>query len=400
MQKRVLIVGENHARENDSHGLRFAFERVATGLEALERLNQGAFVAVVVDSRLPGGLSGSSLLDEVMRRQPAALRFLRANLHEQAAVLQCLGLVHRFLGQPADSQTIQHAVECALAMECWLPSESVRRHLSRLRNVPSPPQLYYEMVRLLQSPEVSLDQIGETIARDPAMTAKLLQLVNSAVFGLRLRVSHPGEAIGYIGLEATKALVLLAHTFSHFAELVSPVFSIEKLWHHSFQTARTAQWIAEFESKDSATAAETFTAGLLHDFGKLVLAANLPEEFQQAVQRAADEELEIWQAELDAFGSHHGEIGACLLSIWGLPSAIIEAVGLHHRPARLSSAEFTPLAAVHVANVFARTADLEHPQPALPQLDMEYLQAAGWGDRVADWTQVISEMNAPAHYTA
>ena len=403
MQKNVLVVGEDpglrreiESREGASGG-DYQFECVRTGAEALAKLNQSLYTAVIAEWRLPGEMPGHVLLNEALRQQPECLRFVRSDLTDHLSSMRCIGSAHRFLIHPTDLQTIRYALDGALAVATWLPTSRVHRLMSSLGKVPSPPQVYFEVVSQLESPLVTLEEIGETIGRDPAITAKMLQLVNSAVFGLQLHVSHPTEAIGFLGLEATRSLVLLAHTFSHFDDLVNPGFSVESLWQHSYSTARCSRWIAEAESRDPDVAAQTFTAGLLHDLGKLVLAANLPTEFQQAVQRATDEQIELWQAEFDVLGTHHAEVGACLLAIWGLPSPIVTAVGLHHRPATLDVAEFSPLAAVHVANVFAQSVELNHPRPALPELDMEYLQASGNGERVAEWSRVISEMGSPSH---
>jgi putative nucleotidyltransferase with HDIG domain len=255
--------------------------------------------------------------------------------------------------------------------------------------------MYFEVVRQLESPTTSLEDVGQNIARDPAMTAKLLQLVNSAVFGLQLTISQPNEAVAYLGIETTKSLILLAHTFSYFDHLATSGFSIDSLWTHSYSTARCAQRIAEHEWTSQELIAQAFAAGLLHDIGKLMLAANLPAEFQEALWRASHEGMELWQAELQILGAHHAEVGACMLATWGLPTAIVEAVALHHHPARVSAGGFTPLVAVHVANVLSQLSPLNATQPIRPQLDTEYLRVTGFTERVVEWTLVLAANPAP-----
>jgi HD-like signal output (HDOD) protein len=240
-----------------------------------------------------------------------------------------------------------------------------------------------------------LDEIGETISRDPPMTAKLLQWVNSAYFGLQQPIHHPSEAIAYLGFDTTKSLLLLAHTCSYFDRSTAAGISMESLWRHSSMTARAAQRISEFECRDPELAGQSFTAGLLHDVGQLLLAANLPEESRHALQRASDQGWELWQAEREVFGTHHAEIGAGLLAIWGLPNPIIEAVGLHHQPVHLASATFTPLVAVHSANVWARATDPSHTRGLAPQFDADFLLHSGCLDRIMDWEQALATRAEP-----
>ena len=396
MPKRVLVVGEDqtfwtelrtggatHPRDN------YEFDCVKTPVEALGALRQKEFVAVIADWRLPG-TSGVLFLNEVMRLQPRLPRFIRGELGDEHAAIRCLGTPHHVLLQPTDVKAVLCAVERALSLETWLPSEGVQEIMATLTKVPSPPELYFEVVRLLHSPAASLDDVGQKIACDPAMTAKLLQLVNSATLGLQVQVSRPSEAVAYLGVETTKSLILLAHTFSYFDGLIAPGFSIDRLWNHSYSTARCAQCIAECESAGNEVIGQAFAAGLLHDFGKLLLAANLPDSFQQALQSATDKKIEVWQAELELLGVDHADLGAGLLAIWGLPAPIVEAVALHHHPASISSAAFSPLVAVHVANVLVQTVELNQAQPSPPQPDMDFLGAAGFVDRLPEWIRAVA----------
>jgi HD-like signal output (HDOD) protein len=134
---------------------------------------------------------------------------------------------------------------------------------------------------------------------------------------------------------------------------------------------------------------------LLHDIGQLVLAANLPVDFQAAIGLARDRDIELWRAEMEVLGTDHAEIGACLLAIWGLPGPIVEAVGLHHRPVRLGETGFNPLVAVHAANVWTRAVESGPQREALPQLDLDYLAACDCADRAVMWQHCVTDQVEP-----
>ena len=194
----------------------------------------------------------------------------------------------------------------------------------------------------MRSPNASVERIGEMISEDPAITAKVLQLANSAIFGLQLQVVQPIEAVAYIGLETTTALLLLAHTFSSFKPLQACGFSVESLWGHSLATGQFARAIALTKCRGGETSAQSFTAGLLHDIGKLLFAANLPAEFAEAIAIARERHCPLWEAENQVLGANHAEVGAGLLGIWGLPARVVEAVALHHNPAAARKKDFAP----------------------------------------------------------
>jgi putative nucleotidyltransferase with HDIG domain len=228
--------------------------------------------------------------------------------------------------------------------------------------------------------------VGELVARDPALSAKLIHLANSAVFGLQLEVASPKDAVTYLGLETTRALVLMAHSFAFFDQVIPSRFSIEHLQAHSLNTAHIARRIAEAEGQESQQADQAFTAGLLHDIGKLVLAANLPEAFSQALAMAAEQRRSLWETESQIFGASHAEIGAVLLGHWGLPLPVLQAVAGHHCPELGGQFPgFSTVTAVHVADVLEHESGSGNLTTAV--LDLSYLQLLDSEGRLECWRQ-------------
>jgi putative nucleotidyltransferase with HDIG domain len=202
------------------------------------------------------------------------------------------------------------------------------------------------------------------------------------------------EAISYIGLETTKALVLLAHTFSSFDKIALADFSVDDLWRHSVRTGQLARRIALMEDASPEIVEEAFAGGLLHDIGKLLLAANSPDLFTKALQLAGKLHCNLWEAEAQVLPNiGHATLGATVLGIWGLPQSITEAVAMHHCPWRNHHHVFSPVTAVHVANILDHEAQPD-PNIILPsQINSAYLKELGLGERPNEWRKRLAATN-------
>jgi putative nucleotidyltransferase with HDIG domain len=352
----------------------------AGGPEALALLGGDAFDVVVTDLRMPG-MDGAELLTQVRGRHPRVVRIVLTEQSGRNAALRAVNVAHRQLSKPCDPELLKGAVSRACALRDLLNGPRLLGLLSRIDSVPSMPAMYAEVVKELESPESSLQRVGEIIARDPGMSAKILQMVHSALFGVRFHVGSSAQAVIHLGAETTKALVLAVNIFSRFnPELLRP-FSIEKVWTHSQLVSRLAGQIARAEGctqKDVECAA---MAGLLHDTGKLVLAGYLPDQYRRALALADEQGWQENAAERQIFGATHAEVGAYLLGLWSLPDPIVEAVAWHHRPGDCPGDGFGPLAAVCVANSLANE--------EVECLDADFLTRLGVADRVSAWQGLL-----------
>jgi len=393
MKKRILFVAKDQtlwqefqAQDTIVTG-EWQAETAGTAQEALALIQHLNFAVVMADYGLPD-MTGLELLDQFMQRQPSAHRIVLSDISDTESTVKCVGKAHYHLLKPFNVQTLMNALDLAFAHEVWVPSQAVQALIAQMRQVPSPPTTYFKIVKEIQSPYASVEKIAEFVAEDPAVTAKVLQLANSAVFGLELQVSQPLEAIAYIGLETTKALVLLAHTVSVFDKNKLGGYSVESLWTHSVCTGRIAQQIALMEKGGLEMAEQSFAAGLLHDIGKLLYCANLPGLFAKTMALAREEQSNFWEAEAQLFpNAGHAELGAAVLNLWGLPKPIIEAVALHHYPRRLGSQGISPLATVHAANILEHET---HPDPAIilpSQINTAYLADLGLAHHEDRWRE-------------
>lgn len=392
MKRRLLLVGDGPRGLQNLRGLvaglgpTWEVVGVPGIVEAQCAIGQGITDAVVTEVRV-GGASGLQFLNQITELHPKTQRFLLADLSDKQAVTKCVGTSHHYLATPCDSETLRAALDRAFSLDVWLMNDRVKKFTSQMQKLPSIPSLYFQVVKELQSPTSSLETIGNLIAKDLVMTAKLLQLINSAVFGLRRQIASPTEAVLCLGAETTKSVLLLAHTFSYFDKIKSSSFSVERLWEHALSTGSMARQIAAASGASQDTMEESFTAGLLHDIGKLVIACNLTTEYIKVIQAAHHEKKPLWLMEESAFSLTHAEVGACVLGIWGLPVAIIEGVALHHYPSRFLSKNFSALTAVHIANAWDQEQRGKGKVEAqmLPEVDLNYIQELELVDRLPDW---------------
>jgi len=356
---------------------------VDSGAKALELMDQTAFDVVISDMRMPG-MDGAELLGVVMRRFPKTVRLVLSGHADPELVLKCVASTHQYLSKPCQADELKAAITRAGELQLSLRDQNLRQLVSRMDRLPSMPSLYVKVVDKLRDPRIALDDIGDLVAKDLAMTAKILKLVNSAFFGLGREISSPAEAVSYLGLDTIKALVLSIDAFSQFANVRIGAFSIDTLWAHSQSTAGLAKEIAHLERAEQRVMDEAFVAGLLHDTGKLILASNFASQYNQVLQTAQADSLALLAAEEAAFGANHAEVGAYLLGLWVLPVPVVEAIALHHQPSSCQHLAFAPLTAVHLADALVNARG-GGPDATEEQFDLVYLRKLGLAERVAVW---------------
>ncbi len=343
----------------------------------------------VADCSLPEANQGVELLDRIHADFPKTIRILLAGELDKERRMADVEGSHLILTKPCDTQTLKSAIQRALAIDVWLTNDSLRQLVSRLRTFPIVPSLYLEVINALKSPHVTTVEVGGIIAKDMAMMTKLLQVTNSACFGLPRKISDPVEAVGILGFETVKSMVITLKLLSQYDKVKPVYFSIDRLWRHSTEVARLSRRIASAQEDDPVLAESAFTAGLMHDLGKLVLASNFDEQYSGAQALARHQQIPLWEVETQIFGASHGEIGAYLLGLWGMPLDLVEAAALHHSPSRCLAKRFTPLTAVHVANALFYEARPDKEGFVPVQIDQAYLAELELSDRLPRWREMV-----------
>ncbi|HJP29440.1 MAG TPA: HDOD domain-containing protein [Candidatus Latescibacteria bacterium] len=221
----------------------------------------------------------------------------------------------------------------------------VRARIEQSGNLPTLPGVVARIMEMLDDEHTTARQLGEEIAKDQVVSAKVLKLVNSGFYGFSQPISTIPHAVAMLGFDTVKSLVLSSGVL----EMMDN--ALPGLWDHSLACARACTFIAEEADLDAPE--EVSVIGLLHDLGKVILCQTLADDFARIRQRVERGDMLFVRSEQDVLGCHHGEIGAWLLAKWALPPQLTEPIADHHdfRPHR-DHAQRT--AAVHLADVLVR----------------------------------------------
>jgi HD-like signal output (HDOD) protein len=362
-----------------------------SGREALAILARQHIDVIVSDMRMPG-MDGASLLIAVQENYPHVTRIMLTGHADEEAILRTVGVVHQFLAKPADPEALKAVLSRACALQNFMKNDHLRSLVSSLGKLPSLPSVYAELQKKLQDPECAIGDVAAILEKDMAMSAKVLQLVNSAFFGLYKNIDSILRAVNLLGLDTVKALVLGVGVFSEFATAPSADFSVGALWDHSIATAAFAKQIAMMESDDKQLIDTVFIAGMMHDVGKLLLFSSLHDTYVQAVAMAREQDLPLWQAEQMTYNAHHGNVGSYLMGLWGLPGGVVESIAFHHRLDAYPEPSFSAAVAIHAADVIYYQLYPERSVGALPVLNQGYLEQAGLGEKFQQWVDTCSAM--------
>lgn len=336
---------------------------VTSGKDALASMESEPVDVVVSDMRMPG-MDGAELLTQVQQRWPETIRFILSGYSDTGEAMRALDVAHQFLSKPCDNNTLIAKVERAISLRKMLQNPDLLEQVGRIGHLPAAPRVYVKLTRKMADPTSDMADLAAIIASDPALTAKLLQLANSAYFNAVATVNSVSEAVARLGLNTVRKLALACETYGagqHNGD-------IEALQARALLASNLAERIAT-ESKWRDPAA---TAALLAEIGLLLPGV--------CDDRNGDENHVHHNL------CHHAEIGAYLLGLWDLPLEIVEAVALHCDPQRLPGTDFDVVGVVHVAVALACGKDA----------DFEFLERTGHLDRWSHWQELRDKLNRRA----
>ena len=322
------------------------------------------------------------MLRQVAERHPSTVRIVLSGQAADDDVVSAVGVAHQYLSKPCDTDRLKAAIGRTMTMRSALTDDALLAVVSSIDSLPSFPAAFTEIKQIAASEDGSLAEIADVVGRDPGMTAKVLQLVNSSFFGIARRVADVTQAVGLLGTDRILHLVLGMHVFRELGNCRAAGIDPDQLWRHSAAIAAHAHAIACAEGVGQQESDYAQAAGLLSVSGTLVLACEYPQRYA-AVLAADSTQVATPEAELAEFGATSGQVGGYLLGLWGLPPEIVEAVAFFQQPGTLPPVEaFRALTALHVAAAMGPL----HGE-AMP-VDEAYLDAVGRHDRLDHWTSL------------
>ena len=355
---RVMLVDDDPmvvrgiARNMSMMGVKMDIIVRSSAAEALKTLEKELVDVIVTDLCMPN-TDGTALLSEVHLRYPTVLRFVLSGEAKPEVVLQATRLAHQYLSKPCETAVLHKTIVDTLARIGTIKNPEVAKTISQLEGVPSRQASLAEFLRLLNDTTVPVDKIASSLKKDPGLSARLLKVANSPYFGHSGSVESLDDAIGLLGMDM---IVSMAASHKLFAVTPPPAASnlrLDELWEHCVYVSSLVRYVGNKLRVPQSVLREAGTAALLHDIGKLVLAYAAPGAFAAARTRAQGDHMPSWQAEYYIFGNHHAEIGGCLLKLWGLPVAVVEAVSMHHTPHHSTETRIGPVTLVHIADTLA-----------------------------------------------
>jgi HD-like signal output (HDOD) protein len=360
------------------------------GAKAIDLLQQGQFDVLVTDLRMPG-VDGTALVARASTEWPNTIRIVLSGYADDEQSQRLVSLAHRYLNKPCESKKIEECIDRCLKIQSLIQSQELRAQLGTIGSLPPMPATFAALQRALENPSVDSSMVAAIIQKDPAVSAKVLQVCNSAFFRLPRRVSSIQQAVSYLGLSTVRSMALSAELFKP-GQSLSPSLDLGQLQKHALSVAG----IARFLAADTRWAEEAFLSGLLHDVGFLLLGRQFGDKMQVALD-AAGAGMPLDEAERLHVGVDHGTAGAYLLGLWGLPYEVVESVAHHETPGRIAQSGFDVLSAVAVAHSLlaqVKPGDVPVYERNASMLGADYLRSVGYS---RTWESLLKQTQALLH---
>lgn len=279
-----------------------------------------------------------------------------------------------------------------------LTPHDIREAIARIERVSTMPQMMTHMLTIIDDARSSAQDLEGVMARDPAVTANVLRVANSAFYGYSREVVTVADAAVLLGFEEVKRIVLAISVFDLMSSYDGGTFAREQVWLHALACGLGADLL---QRDLHARLPYCYTAGLLHDLGKIVIDQYFPEHMQDIVQRVTTDDIPMIEAERRVLGLSHADIGYLLGKVWKFPAVLTDTLRFHHEPLRCKGS-YVMTSIVHVGNHVANMLDNAklHIGPeevldpnALHILNVEPQYVAGLADKVQERLQVFDSMS-------
>ncbi len=321
-----------------------------SGEEALELLETQEVDLIISDMRMPV-MDGYELLSQVKEKYPRIIRVIMSGYAEEQTIIQALvrNIGKIYILKPWVNEEVLKYVEQLFITEDMLRSKELLSLINNIDELPTIAESYQKILSLLSS-DVSVKEIADEIGKDFAISSKLLQIVNSAFFGVK--TGSIQQVAVYLGLQNIRHLILSTSILNSMSNFQMNESEYKMLWDHAFRTNTILSFL--YENLLHKKLPETsISAGLLHNIGWAIINQLPKNGLNSLAQKAKEENLSIVDLEMEMFQISHQEIGAYLLNWWELPFPIVEAALYHHAPLNENILHPELVCCVHIAQKYA-----------------------------------------------
>ncbi|HVI41154.1 MAG TPA: HDOD domain-containing protein [Anaerovoracaceae bacterium] len=353
--KRILVVDDDiHIRSSMSEafdGTDYGIITVENGPSALRILKTEKVDLVVSSMKLPL-MDGYDLLSNIKEKYPNVIRVIMCSYDEEASVLKTIlkNIAKFHILKPWSNEKLLEYIGQIFETEDILKSNDLLLLINNLEKLPTIETSYQKILKMIEK-DADTGSISLEIEKDFAISTKLLQIANSAFYGLQTgSVKH---ATVYLGLQNLKSLIYSTSILNSFNSVShQDQQRLNDLWNHALLTSKLLHYTYEVFMKKKLPEAAC-SAGLLHNIGALVMMHNRIENYTEMINKARTKSLNLLEMEQEAFHVTHQEAGGYLVSWWKLPFPIVEAALYHHRPFDSCVLNKEIVAAVHLAQHYA-----------------------------------------------
>ena len=362
---------------------------VSSADEALRLVDTCHVDIVLADLPFGPESPAEKLFSYLQEHKPDSGRLLVGMPGADSVTRRPWGTIHQTVPRPSSASTVARVLERVFTLRSHLNSPEMSQIVSQIGSLPPLPQNYRELTQILAREDYPQGELIRVLSRDAAVAATVLRVANSAFYGRRLPVTSLELAVMILGTTTVRTLVLTSELFSKVPKRLAREFGIEELYRHSLQVARYARIMAQKAGLQEDTLEDSFSAGLLHDVGKIIFIQTMPDRYREALKLRDDEAIPLHEAEESIFGVSHADVGGHLLGLWGLPDSIVEAALYHHHPMACRVKEITPLPLVYAGNAVDHARRERGPSVVWSSDYESYLQESGAEEILDAWKDIV-----------
>ncbi len=327
----------------------------SSGKDGLKILSQNEINIIISDMVMPE-MDGLTFLLKAKSLYPRIIRLVLSGYSDYERAIISTKVAHQFLSKPCSAEELIFKITNLEEIYHLLTDQNVIKFIDQIDNIPVMPEIYRKIENEFKKNNPSLNKIAEIIAEDISLTAKILQIVNSAFFSIPTNVKDLVTAINFLGINLIKSLVLASSFFDLQNLNDEEKIFLNKVWKHSLKVGQISYSISKNSNLNKYIVDQAYFIGLLHDLGKLPMITNKDYSDKMVKFNNDDQDL-YYQKEINNFQTSHASIGAYILGLWGLDNVIVKSILNHHEKISIDWENLTQQSLLRIADVTASIID-------------------------------------------